>query len=106
MGVLGVVAPTFCAGSRPTPWQKPATVEGKRVRLTYEGSSCKVGRSVDVDEGAARVVITVSESVFVGPCTSEGIPRDVEVRLDAPLGGRELVDGTCEMPEYENYGDC
>jgi len=106
LGVMGVAAWYIFGQSEPTPWNKPATVDGAIVRLTYTGSECRDGADVDVDEDSTRVVITVRETVRAMSCSDVGVPYDVEVRLDVPLADRELVDGACQMSEYANYVEC
>ncbi len=92
--------------SKPTPWNRPATVDGAIVQLTYTGSECRDSADVDIDEGSARVVITVRETVRATSCSDVGVPYNVEVRLDAPLADRELMDGACQIPEYAGYVEC
>jgi hypothetical protein len=104
--VLGTAGWYFFGQSEPTPWNKPAKVDGVIVRLTYIGSECQDGADVEVDVDSTRVVITVSETVRARSCSDVGVPYDVEVRLDAPLADRELVDGACQMPEYARYIEC
>ncbi|MBA3410326.1 MAG: hypothetical protein H0U15_05665 [Geodermatophilaceae bacterium] len=104
--VLGAAGWYFFGQSEPTPWNKPATVDGAIVRLTYTGSECQDSAEVEVDEDSSRVVITVKETVRARSCNDVGVPYDVEVRLDAPLSDRELVDGACQIPEYEGDVEC
>lgn len=106
LGVLGIAGWYIFGQTEPTPWNKPATVDGTMVRITYTGSACQDSADVEVDEDSARVVITVRETVRARSCNDNGVPYDVEVRLDAPLAGRVLVDGACQMPEYADYVDC
>ncbi len=104
--VLGTAGWYVFGQSEPTPWNKPATVDGAIVRFTYTGSECQDGADVQVDEDSTRVVITVSETVRARSCSDVGVPYDVELSLDAPLADRELVDGACRMPEYARYIEC
>jgi len=83
-----------------------ALLAGATVRLTYTGSECRDGADAEVDEDSTRVVITVRESVQAMSCTDVGVLYDVEVRLNAPLADRELVDGACQMSEHANYAEC
>jgi hypothetical protein len=106
LGVLGIAGWYVFGQSEPTPWNKPATVDGAVVRLSYTGSACQDSADVDVDEDSTRVVVTVRQTVRARSCNDMGVPYDVEVRLDNPLGDRELVDGACRMPEYASYGEC
>ena len=76
------------------------------MRLTYEGSKCRDSADADVDEDSTRVVITVRETVRATSCDAVAILYDVEVRLDAPLADRALVDGACQMSSTRNYGEC
>ena len=106
LGVLGIAAWYLFGQSDPKPWNKPATVDGAIVRLTYTGSECRDGADVDVDEDAARVVITVSETVRARSCNDVGVTYGMQVQLEAPLADRELLDGACRMSEYAQYAEC
>ena len=106
IGLVSVAAWYFFGHSEPIPWNKPAVVDGTTVRLTYTGSECRDGAQTDVEEDADRVTITVRETVRATSCNDVGITYDIEVRLDAPLGTRELVDGACQMPGYARRIDC
>jgi hypothetical protein len=105
-GVLGVAGWWLLGHSEPVPWSKPATVDGSLLRLTYIGSECRDGADAEVKEDSTRVVVTVRETVRARSCSDVGVPYDLDVLLDAPLGGRELVDGACQMPAYASYIDC
>lgn len=105
-GVLLVWTVVHAVATEPVPWDKPAQVDGAVVHLSYLGSECRDGASVDVEEGAARVVVTISETVYSRSCSDVGAPYEHEVRLDAPLGGRELVDGACLLAELERRSAC
>ncbi|MQW74939.1 hypothetical protein GHK92_03555 [Nocardioides sp. dk4132] len=106
IGVVSVTAWYFFGQSEPTPWNKPARVDGAVVQLTYTGSECRDGARADVDEDPKRVTITVRETVRAMSCSDVGVSYDIHVRLDAPLGDRELVDGACQMPKYAHYIVC
>lgn len=106
IGVLSLAAWYFFGQSEPTPWGKPARVDGAVVQLTYTGSECRDGAEADVEENSERVTITVTETVRAMSCSDVGVSYDIQVRLDAPLGDRELVDGACQMPKYAHYIVC
>ena len=106
LGVVGIAAWYLFGQSEPAPWIKPAAIDGATVRLTYEGSKCRDSVDVDVDEDSTRVIITVRETVRARSCEAVAIRYDVEVRLDAPLADRELVDGACQMSKYANHSEC
>lgn len=106
LGVIGIAAWYIFGQSQPVPWTKPAAIDGATVRLTYEGSKCRDSADADVDEDSTRVVITVRETVRARSCDLVAIRYDVEVRLDAPLADRELVDGACQMSKYANHAEC
>jgi hypothetical protein len=82
------------------------SVDGATVRVTYTGSECRDAADVNVDEDSTRVVLTVRETVHATSCSEVGVLYDVVVRRDAPLAGRELVDGACQMREYAGYVEC
>ena len=106
LGGIGIAAWYIFGQSQPTPWIKPAAIDGATVRLTYEGSKCRDSADADVDEDSTRVVITVRETVRARSCEDVAIRYDLEVRLDAPLADRELVDGACQMSKYADYAEC
>jgi len=106
LGALGVAGWFIFGASDPMPWNKPASVDGAVVQLTYTGSECRDSVDAKVHEDSARVVITVHETVRALSCSAVGVLYDIEVRLDAPLADRELVDGACEMPEYASRSAC
>ena len=106
LGVVGIAAWYIFGQSEPKLWNKPAAIDGATVRLTYYGSACRDSADADVDEDSTRVVITVRETVRARSCDTVGVRYDVEVRLDAPLADRELVDGACQMSKYANQSDC
>ncbi|MBB6626179.1 hypothetical protein H5V45_02485 [Nocardioides sp. KIGAM211] len=93
--VLAGVLLVHCAGEdEQVRWSDPVVLDGNVVRVSYVGSECRDHASVDVDESPERVVITVTESVAAGSCSDVGVLYTVDARLDAPLGDRELVDGS------------
>ena len=106
LGVLGTAAWFVFGQSQPAPWNKPAAIDGATVRLTYEGSRCRDSADADVDQDSTRVVITVRETARARSCESVAIRYDLEVRLDAPLADRELVDGACQMSKYADHSEC
>ena len=96
------------ATTEPVPWVKPAEVEGAVVRVTYLGSECRDEcASVECRRGSAgRVVLTVRETVYSRSCSDVGVTYEHEVRLDEPLGERELVDGACLVEELSRRSAC
>lgn len=106
LAVLGLAGWYVFGQSEPTPWNKPARVDGTTIHLTYTGSECRDSADVDVDEDAARVVVTVHETVRARSCSDVGVSYELQAHLDGPLADRELVDGACEMTRFANYADC
>jgi len=106
LGVVGIAAWYIFGQSEPAPWNKPAAIDGATVRLTYYGSACRDSADADVDEDSTRVVITVRETVRARSCDDNAVLYHVEVRLDAPLADRGLVDGACQMSKYANQSEC
>lgn len=106
--VLAAVAITLVRWDRsdPTPWDKPATVEGALVHLRYTGSLCQDDASVDVDETGDEVVLTVRARIRATSCPDVGVSYEIDAHLEAPLGDRELVDGACLIDEYAHYSAC
>lgn len=106
LGMAAVVGWYFLRESEPTPWDKPAAVDGSTVSLTYTGSSCRDSVEVDVDETPTSVIITLREEIRASSCSDVGVSYDVEVSLDAPVAERELLDGACQMAEYAGRSEC
>jgi hypothetical protein len=106
VAVLVIWTVSRAGDTRPVPWDKPAELDGDVVHLTYVGSECRDGASVDVQEDAAHVVLTVRETDHSRSCSDVGVTYDLEVRLDAPLDGRELVDGACLEEETARRPGC
>lgn len=106
VGVVAVAAWYLLGQAQPTPWNKPARVEGAVVWLTYTGSECRHAVEADVEESSERVTITVRETVRAMSCSDVGVSYDIQVRLNAPLGDRLLVDGACQVSDYAQYSDC
>ena len=112
--VVGVAATVAVAGFaifwfgrwEPTPWDKPAAVDGDVVHLRYIGSLCQDDSSVDVEETGEKVVLTVRVVVRATSCPDVGVPYEIDARLEAPLGDRELVDGACLIDDYAHYSAC
>jgi hypothetical protein len=74
-------------------WDRLPAEDDSTVLLRYSGSSCPEGVRVAVDEDDDEVVLTVYQTVRRGSCDASAPTYEVEVRLDRPLGERELVDG-------------
>ena len=106
IGAVSIAAWYVFGQSEPTPWNKPAEVDGAVVRLTYTGSECREGAKADVEEDSERVTITVRETVRARSCSDVGVSYEIQVELNAPLAERQLVDGACQMPTYAHYNDC
>ena len=72
-----------------------ATLDERDPRsLRVEGThgACDEVQSPKVEETDDTVAVTVPLDVEPGGCDSIGLPVDVAVRLDAPLGDRDVVD--------------
>lgn len=106
IGVYAGVRFLFFGLDEATPWDKPARVVDAQVELTYEGRDCRDRAEVTVDEGAAAVVITITETVRALVCRGERSSYDVVVDLEAPLGDRELVDGACRLGQFVEDERC
>ncbi len=106
IGVYAGVRFLFFGLAEATPWDKPASVVDTQVELTYDGRDCRDRVEVQVDEGDAAVVITVTETVRALVCRDELTSYDVVVDLEAPLGDRELVDGACRLGQWSQDVRC
>ncbi len=92
--------------SEPTPWSKPARVDGDVVHLRYIGSQCQDDASVDVEEHDDQVILTIRTTVRADSCPDVGVRYNIDAHLDAPVGDRELVDGACLVPKFSHYSAC
>ena len=89
-----------------SPWEKPASVTGRTIKVTYTGSECQDGSRLEVREESDRVVLTVVTWTVALSCSDVGVPYSLEATLSSDLGDRTLIDGACELPEFSNYQDC
>ena len=92
----------------PLSWSKPAELssDGKRLSLVAIGGACADRTTVDVDESADRVVVTIRQLSLASACSDVGVPVQIVAELDEPLGDRDLVDGYCEAPEHARDAGC
>jgi hypothetical protein len=69
-----------------------------RVRFLSSPEECRGLARVDVEETPERVIITLFEGSVPGveTCVGLGVLKAVDVRLEAPLSGREIIDGATE----------
>lgn len=91
---------------RPTAvtWTNAAVVGERGLDVYYLASAdtCRRLANVRVAETATAVTITVYEAGLPGgpgTCATIGFLARVRVPLDAPLGGRTLLDGALPSPE-------
>ena len=97
LGTIGLVRWLFFGLDEAVPFDKPATVVGTELRLTYTGQECRDRVQVEVDETARTVVVTIRETTRSVVCHGDRTSYDVVADLDAPLGDRELLDGACRL---------
>jgi hypothetical protein len=90
----------------PTPFVKPAGVEGRTVTVTYTGSHCQDGSHLDVEERTHDVVVTVYEWEYPTGCDDMGVPYTLTATLSDDIGDRSVVDGACAVPKLQQYPDC
>jgi hypothetical protein len=86
-------AVAWASGGEPRSWVYAPEVDGSTVTVTYSDSPCRTFERVDVDEANDEVTITVRTWTFASSCNDSLQLYSVEVRLEAPLGERSLVDG-------------
>jgi len=87
------------------PWQR-AEADGRTVSVTYVGGECDDWAWTDVDEQSDAVTITVHVMDLGASCSDVGVQRMIDVELAEPLGDREVIDGACGQPKYEDYLVC
>ena len=90
------------------PWTQDTSgvFDSDVVHLTYLGSACRSGVRADVDEQETYVVITLYETVRAFSCDDVGVTYEVDVQLDGLVGGRTLVDGSCERRGLTEPPNC
>ena len=71
------------------------SVDGVELVVEYIGSECQDQRSVDVYEDDRTVRISVTSRSFASGCSEVGVPYEVAVTLERPLGTREIVNVGC-----------
>lgn len=100
--LVGLLVWLIRPGAEPAPWDDDPVVseDGRTVTVRVVGGACD-DPDVDVAETSRQVVVTVRNEGdwFVFQCDDIGIVKEVTVELDAPLGERELVDGSAEGGE-------
>jgi len=108
IGVYAGVRFLFFGLDEATPWDKPATVQGTTIELTYDGRDCRDRLQVEVEEDVASVVVTVKETVRSLVCGDDEPVEsfEVTVELEAPLGERDLVDGACRLGQFGDDPRC
>ncbi|GAB3265184.1 hypothetical protein GCM10027425_30520 [Alteromonas gracilis] len=108
--VVGLALSAFVfwatGSSRVIPFEKPARLDGTTLEVTYGGTSCRSGASLEIEESEDRVVVTVEESTRAWSCDDDGVSYDVTGELEEPLGDRELVDGACALADYRGDPLC
>ncbi|MAS55326.1 hypothetical protein [Nocardioides sp.] len=108
IGVYAGVRYLFFGLDEATPWDKPATVQGSTIELTYDGRECRDRLQVEVEEDATSVVVTVNETVRSLVCGDDEPLEsfEVTVELESPLGERSLVDGACRLGQFGEDPRC
>lgn len=108
--VVGLALSVFVfwatGSSRVYPFGKPARVDGTTIEVSYDGSTCRSGASLEIEESEERVVVTVEESTRAWSCDDDRVSYDVTGELEESLGDRELVDGACALAEYRDDAIC
>jgi hypothetical protein len=77
-----------------TPWERwEIAADERTITVHWTTNSAYPLRAVEVAESAQEVRLTVREEVPDGPVTMAAALRHADVRLQAPLAGRVVVDG-------------
>jgi hypothetical protein len=93
--VVVYVAVQVVPESSPAEWTDPVVSDDERsVTVSFTGGHCD-DPEAEVEETAEQVTISVHnvDDWFIRGCDDVGVPKEISVELDAPLGERELVDG-------------
>ncbi len=124
---VGIVPPGVELDTYPrlVPWEFRSITEENEItmlRLDALAGACNLSKEtgdmatetfdrVEVHETAETVTI----ETWLGPperdgfwpgCIGVGWSFPVEVKLESPLGNRELLDPACELDRYGNFGVC
>jgi hypothetical protein len=75
--------------------------EGRLVVMTSSGGPLRWNRLANVEERDDAVRVTVRTAVPPVPMADIGIPAELIVPLDAPLGDRAVIDGSTGEPVPE-----
>jgi len=88
-------------GVKPIPWEGvEVSDDGRTLTLLFVSGvePCYVLDHVDVDEGDQEVVVTLFEGRDPAhpnaACIEIAVNKAVQISLEAPLGGRKVVDGS------------
>lgn len=69
------------------------SADGRRLDLGYEGNRVEGEPSVEIEESAAAVLVTLRAPVWQGVTTLLMNPETVSTELATPLGDRPVIDG-------------
>jgi hypothetical protein len=103
--ILALATLTFQLLDSPTriDYYRPGDDDRTLIVGTTSGPNAWV-RVSSVSESATSVTITVRTFYLqLGPSTALGYPYESMVKLDAPLGGRAVIDGTNELPVHTQH---
>ena len=89
------------AEPEPVPIACVRRIGERRLRIGFEmppGPDCHRLAGVEIDEGADAVAVTLLvvrvDDPMAGPCAPRSLTTTTEVDLQAPIGERELLDGS------------
>lgn len=89
----------------PTPFVKPARVEGRTIEVSYTGSACQEKSRLEIEESSERVIVTVYAKES-SSCSDIGVEYTLTGSMSSLLGDRELIDDACQIPENAIHIDC
>ena len=75
--------------------------DGRPVVMNSSGGPLRWNRIAEVEESDVSVTVTVRTAVPPVPMADIGIPAELIVPLDAPLGDRAVIDGSTGEPVPE-----
>ncbi len=78
-----------------SPFDRVVPVGQDRLRVEWTGGTCDLGDEAVVEEVAEEVRVLVRRRVGRGACDAGGVARATEVRLDASLRDRRVLDAAC-----------
>ena len=69
-------------------------MDGGRVEVVVESSSCSDPGSVDLEESRTEVTVAATVTTQDGTCSADIVWETTRIRLTSPIGDRAVVDAS------------